>query len=97
MTDWYPKSNTIEKDLRPIRSCKTCVHTDLSPNQPCDDCCQLSNWQPNDSPSPHARDGYSDQGDCLFHTIYPDGFIQGEGACPVPSDPCREYWERLKR
>jgi RNA polymerase subunit RPABC4/transcription elongation factor Spt4 len=43
LLDWYPKDPSIEQDLVPIKSCKTCeysVGTSI-----CFFCGQLSNWK----------------------------------------------------
>jgi hypothetical protein len=48
--NWYPKDKSIEQDLHPIKSCKTCQNdpwstTRITLPEICLSCYQLSNWK----------------------------------------------------
>jgi hypothetical protein len=43
--NWYPKDKSIEADLVPIKSCKTCTYQYGFNDLTCIHCCQLSNWK----------------------------------------------------
>jgi hypothetical protein len=43
--NWYPKDPSIEQDLVPIKSCKTCAYKYGFNDLTCLECCQLSNWK----------------------------------------------------
>jgi hypothetical protein len=43
--NWYPKDKSIEQDLVPIKSCKTCTYQYGFNDLICLECCQLSNWK----------------------------------------------------
>jgi hypothetical protein len=42
---YYPKDPSIEQDLVPIKSCKTCTYQYGFNDLICLECCQLSNWK----------------------------------------------------
>jgi hypothetical protein len=43
--NWYRKDPSIEQDLVPIKSCKTCAYRYGFNDLTCINCCQLSNWK----------------------------------------------------
>jgi hypothetical protein len=45
LLDWYKKDPSIEQDLVPIKSCKTCAYQYGFNDLTCLECCQLSNWK----------------------------------------------------